>query len=162
MQPHGWNTYPTTVGTYQLKFDFLGTFFPTAMLPGGFFRSGPQLVPSVYYKPSSSPLLNLTVQADMVASWSSPYQPTTGHDQVMLKTENGGTIFGNFPPTGYVGRRLKLGYHYTQIQANIQCTRKIHSLGSRTKHCTHRMEETRNNRWSSSADKQDNTVSQVP
>ncbi len=96
--------YPDQVGTYQIKFDFLGTFFPTATLPPGFFQTGPQIVPSVYYKPSSSPLLNLTVQADMVWSWPesplpSDYWTRPGH----VENREWWPILGNFPPQGYVG-----------------------------------------------------------
>jgi len=99
-----WMEYvPSEAGTYQLKFEFLGTFFPEQMLSGGFMQTGPTKVDAVYYKPSNSPLLNLTVQNDMVASWSSALPTDYWTRPAHVENREWWPILGNFPPTGYVG-----------------------------------------------------------
>jgi hypothetical protein len=95
--------YPDQVGVYQFQFKFLGTFFPAANLTGGFMTSGPTPVGSAYYKPSSSPVVNITVQEDMVASWSSALPTDYWTRPAHVENREWWTILGNFPPTGYVG-----------------------------------------------------------
>jgi outer membrane protein assembly factor BamB len=95
--------YPDQTGVYQFQFEFLGTFFPAANLTGGFMTSGPTPVASAYYKPSSSPVVNVTVQEDIVASWSSALPTDYWTRPAHVENREWWTILGNFPPTGYVG-----------------------------------------------------------
>jgi hypothetical protein len=98
-----WMEYvPEQTGTYQFQFDFLGTYFPAAYLTGGFMTSGPTFVNSAYYKPSSTPVTNITVQADMVSSWQSAMPTDYWTRPVHVENREWWQISGNFPPTGYV------------------------------------------------------------
>ncbi len=98
-----WMEYtPEQTGTYQFQFEFLGTYFPGAFLTGGFMSFGPQWVDSAYYEPSSTPVTNITVQEDMVASWSSALPTDYWTRPVHVENREWWQIAGNFPPTGYV------------------------------------------------------------
>jgi outer membrane protein assembly factor BamB len=76
-----WFEYvPDQVGTYKLKFDMPGAYWPVgnySVDPGAWI--GGQVVnfeKSVYHEPSSSPELTLTVQQEPVLSWPASTLPT--------------------------------------------------------------------------------------
>jgi hypothetical protein len=74
-----WFTYyPDKVGTWTLKFDFLGTYYPAGDYRE--FRAGRVSIvnfpESVYYQPSSSPELELDVTEEQVLSWPPSPLPT--------------------------------------------------------------------------------------
>ena len=71
------------VGTWKLKFDFLGGYFPagnyTIHQGAWVSQQADQIVSfeeSLYYQPSSTPEQTLTVQEDMVYSWPPSPLPT--------------------------------------------------------------------------------------
>ncbi|XHH07646.1 MAG: PQQ-binding-like beta-propeller repeat protein [Candidatus Bathyarchaeia archaeon] len=78
------------VGNWTLKFDFLGTYYPAgyyyqgkvypSLAAIGTYTSGaftgPAYLESAYYKPSSTPEITLTVQAEQVMSWPPSQLPT--------------------------------------------------------------------------------------
>ena len=109
-----WFTYvPDVVGHYTIKFDFLGTYFPAGRYYNGAVVtntsganhefSGRSLFNECYYKPSSTPEQNLTVQQDMVWSW--PLALPTDYWTRPASMNNRGwwPILGAYPGTGYVG-----------------------------------------------------------
>ena len=66
------NYVPDQVGTYTLKFDFFGIYYPAGRYLAGQIinaTTGGQVLGSAYYKPSSTAEQTLVVQQDMVASW---------------------------------------------------------------------------------------------
>ena len=76
-----WFEYtPNQVGTYKLKFNFLGAYWPAgnySVEPGAWI--GGQVVnfqKSVYHEPSQSPELTLTVQEEPVSPWPGNALPT--------------------------------------------------------------------------------------
>ncbi|HLN45248.1 MAG TPA: PQQ-binding-like beta-propeller repeat protein [Candidatus Sulfotelmatobacter sp.] len=100
-----WFEYvPTQIGTWKLKFEF----------PGGYFPAGNYTVPigsgtdydgytesynmSCYYQPDSTDWQTLTVQQDMVAAWPPAPLPTDYWTRP-IQTENREwyTIAGNYP-----------------------------------------------------------------
>ena len=100
-----WFEYPVDqIGQWTLKFDFPGTYFPSATVPGGFFEPAQVTLDSAYYKPSSSPVLNLTVQQDMVASWQGLPIPTDYWTRpAHVENREWWPVLGNYPAQGYVG-----------------------------------------------------------
>jgi len=109
-----WFTYvPETTGTYKIKFEFIGTYFPAGRYYNGAIvtnssgqnleYSGTNLFNECYYKPSSTPEEELTVQQDMVWSW--PLALPTDYWTRPASMNNRGwwPILGNWPGTGYVG-----------------------------------------------------------
>ncbi len=65
------------VGTWKLKFDFQGTYYPAGQYNNGIIvTSGGSAYDSAYYQPSSTPEQTLTVQQDIVASWPPSAIPT--------------------------------------------------------------------------------------
>ena len=75
-----WFTFtPTQTGTYQLQFNFLGTYFPAGRYSVGQYvtgTTGTLYTDSMYYTPSSTGEQNLTVQNAMVSSWQGSPIPT--------------------------------------------------------------------------------------
>ncbi len=91
------------LGTWKLKFDFLGMYFPAGRYLNGYIvtnTSGTQLG-SVYYKPSSTAEYELTVQQDPVAPWPNAVLPTDYWTRP-ISTENREwwVIGGNYPFAG--------------------------------------------------------------
>ena len=96
------------VGTWKIKFNFPGGYFAAGNYsgePGVFGGSGPfSIQKSVYYLPSSSPELTLTVQTDMVASWPPAPLPTDYWTRpISIENREWWPIAGNYPGTGYPG-----------------------------------------------------------
>ena len=96
------------VGTWILKFDFPGGYFPPGnytVYEGAFL--GAQVwnfSQSVYYKPSSTPEQTLTVQEQMVYSWPPSLLPTDYWTRpASLENREWWPILGGYPGTGYVG-----------------------------------------------------------
>lgn len=99
---------PDQTGTYQLKFEFLGTYFPAGYYYDGKIYTtsvtGSNLYGSVYYNPSSTEWQNLTVQQDMVASWPPAALPTDYWTRpASLNNREWWPILGNYPANGYNG-----------------------------------------------------------
>jgi hypothetical protein len=114
-----WFEYmPDQIGTWSIKFDFLGQYFPN----GTYFQGvnypsvaaigpytagqfgGPAYFRSTYYEPSSDGPYTLVVQQEPVKSWpASPLpndywtRPVTTHNREWW------SILGNYPSTGIVG-----------------------------------------------------------
>ncbi|HLN46489.1 MAG TPA: PQQ-binding-like beta-propeller repeat protein [Candidatus Sulfotelmatobacter sp.] len=100
------NYVPDQLGTWKLKFDFLGMYFPVGRYQNGRIvtnTSGTQLG-SAYYKPGSTQELELTVQQDQVYSYPPAALPTDYWTRPAY-TENREwwPILGNWPSTGVVG-----------------------------------------------------------
>ncbi len=94
---------PDQTGEWQVKFDFLGTYFPPAYVTGGTF-SAAGYFQSAYYKPSSTPWINFTVQDNQVMSFPPAGQPTDYWTRpVSSENREWWSYLGNFPPTGIIG-----------------------------------------------------------
>ena len=100
------------VGTWKIKFDFLGAYFPAGnyTIAGGTFSTqhGEDTVInfplSVYYKPSSDGPYDFVVQEDMVLSWPPSELPTDYWTRpVSPENREWWAILGNYPSTGVVG-----------------------------------------------------------
>lgn len=99
------------VGTWKIKFDFPGGYFPagnysnTATGSGGVAKTSvSSFSASVYYKPSSDGPYNFTVQQDLVASWPSSPLPTDYWTRpASPENREWWSILGNYPATGIVG-----------------------------------------------------------
>jgi len=63
-------------GTWKLKFEFGGSYFPAADVPGGFMESPIVHLNSTYYEPSSTDWQELTVQTEQGISWPPSPLPT--------------------------------------------------------------------------------------
>ena len=104
-----WLEYPIDkVGTWTLKFDFPGGYFPAGnyTTAAGAFGGGGNVsfTQSAYYKPSSSPVRTLVVQQEMVPSWPESTLPTDYWTRpVHVENREWWTISGNWPGTGYQG-----------------------------------------------------------
>jgi outer membrane protein assembly factor BamB len=100
------NYVPDQVGTWKLKFDFLGVYFPAGRYQYGRIvtKTSGTMLGSAYYKPGSSPELELVVQQDQVYSWPPTPLPTDYWSRPAY-TENREwwPILGNWPATGVVG-----------------------------------------------------------
>ncbi len=94
------------VGTWKLKFDFLGMWYPAGRYYYGAIvdnRSGSNLG-SAYYEPSSTPEIELVVQDDAVLSWPpSPLPSDYWTRPVNPINREWWPILGSYPPTGVVG-----------------------------------------------------------
>jgi outer membrane protein assembly factor BamB len=94
------------VGTWKLKFDFPGGYFPagnytpaTGAVMGTATTSFAQ---SCYYEPSSTEEQTLTVQDAMVYSWPQSPLPTDYWTRpAYLENREWWPILGNYPGTGY-------------------------------------------------------------
>jgi len=109
---------PDQVGTWSIKFDYLGQYFPAGyyfegvVYPSiaaiGPYSSGqfgaPAFANSTYYQPSSDGPYTLVVQSDFVQSWPSEALPTEYWTRpVSPWHRDWWPILGNFPMTGIVG-----------------------------------------------------------
>jgi hypothetical protein len=99
---------PDQLGTWQFKFDFLGTYFPAGYYyDGKVYNSsvtGSNLYGSAYYTPSSTQVQNLTVQQDMIWSWPVAAFPTDYWTRpASLNNREWWPILGNYPGDGYQG-----------------------------------------------------------
>jgi hypothetical protein len=100
-------------GTWLLQFSFLGQFFPAGNYTspsGGTPTGGTQsasvtYLGSAYYKPSQSPVVNLTVQQGLVVkSWPEPSLPTDYWTRpISMEHRNWWIIGGNCPYDGIGG-----------------------------------------------------------
>jgi PQQ-like domain len=94
------------VGTYKIKFDFLGEYYPVGRYLNGYIVTNTSGTPldSAYYKPSSTSEQTLTVQQDMVASWPPAPLPTDYWTRpISAENREWWPISGNYPGTGVVG-----------------------------------------------------------
>ncbi|UCC58594.1 MAG: PQQ-binding-like beta-propeller repeat protein [Candidatus Bathyarchaeum sp.] len=95
---------PDQVGDWTLQFVFHGTYFPGGDVPGGFGEGPTVTLGSTYYEPSSTEVLSLTVQEDIVYSWPDLGLPTDYWERpASLEHREWWPILGGWPGTGYVG-----------------------------------------------------------
>jgi hypothetical protein len=99
---------PDVVGTWQLKFNFGGQYFPNGtwlnslLVANGTTNS--YYLGSSYYRPDSTEWQNLTVQQDMVSSWPLTSLPTDYWTRpVHFEQRSWWPILGAYPPYGVVG-----------------------------------------------------------
>jgi hypothetical protein len=98
-----WSEYVVDqVGTWKFKFDFLGTYFPAGYYIDGYIvnatTGGTLYTESCYYPPTSTPEQTLTVQQDMVASWTPAQLPTDYWTRpVSMMNREWWPILGNYP-----------------------------------------------------------------
>jgi hypothetical protein len=89
------------VGTWKLKFEFPGTYFPAGRYSRGYIvtnTTGTLYTESAYYEPSSTPEQTLTVQEKMVLSWPSEPLPTDYWTRpVAYEHRDWWPILGNYP-----------------------------------------------------------------
>jgi hypothetical protein len=93
------------VGTWKLKFDFLGGFFPPGnyTIPAGVSEAGytETYTKSVYYLPDSTPEQTLIVQENQVASWSPSALPNDYWTRpVSPENREWASIMGDYPWLG--------------------------------------------------------------
>ena len=96
------------VGTWSFKFDFPGEYFPAGRYLNGQIitatTGGTVYTDSVYFQPSTSPVMNITVQQDLVASYPSMPLPTDYWTRpVPYDYREWWPIAGNFPWRGPSG-----------------------------------------------------------
>ena len=134
-----WFEYiPNQVGTYRLKFESPGTYIPKGVYvdrPGVLNSGNYTLSYSVYYKPSSTDWQNLTVQADMVASWPPSPLPTDYWTRPANAIHRDWwSILGSYPFTGgayyYPGGRVLYASNY-QYTPYVQGPNSAHILWRR-------------------------------
>ncbi|MGE5638023.1 MAG: PQQ-binding-like beta-propeller repeat protein, partial [Chloroflexota bacterium] len=100
------------VGTWKLKFDFAGAYFPAGNYTtrAGQFSGtlgidrNAEFPLSVYYKPSSDGPYEFVVQEQLVASWPPSALPTDYWTRpISPENREWWIIAGNYPATGIVG-----------------------------------------------------------
>ena len=95
------------LGTWKLKFTFLGQFFPEGNYTSpasGFGGQAITYLGSAYYQPSTSPELTLTVQQGQVMSWPPSSLPTDYWTRpISMENREWSVIGGNNPYTGIGG-----------------------------------------------------------
>ncbi|MGD6809865.1 MAG: PQQ-binding-like beta-propeller repeat protein [Candidatus Bathyarchaeia archaeon] len=100
-----WFEYiPEMAGTYQFQFFFAGEYFPAGYYTNGQYsteRTGDFASaiynPSVYCTPAQSEVVNLTVQEDMVLSWSSALPTDYWSRPIEPNNREWRAIGGNYP-----------------------------------------------------------------
>jgi hypothetical protein len=101
-----WFEYtPEQVGTYTLKFDFPGGYFPAGTYTNYYSFGSPQqtYTKSYYFEPSSTAELPLTVQEEMVLSWPPADLPTDYWTRpVSPENREWWSILGDYPWSGPV------------------------------------------------------------
>lgn len=94
---------PDKLGSWKLKFDFLGQYFPNGTTPRSMFWAY-DYIGSAYYKPSTTGEVELIVQEDMVAAWPPVSLPTDYWTRpVHPENREWWPILGNYPATGILG-----------------------------------------------------------
>jgi outer membrane protein assembly factor BamB len=104
----GWVEYtPNEVGTWQIKLDFLGAYFPPGIYTSeAAYTYGQELVAElgIYYEPDSDGPYTFEVQEDLVFSWPPADLPTDYWTRpASIENREWWPILGNFPPDGTVG-----------------------------------------------------------
>jgi hypothetical protein len=99
---------PDKVGTWTIKFEFLGAFFPAGQYYNGAVVTNSSGAPykygSAYYTPAHTEAQNLTVQQDFVWSWPPAALPTDYWTRpVSLNNREWWPILGAYPGNGYQG-----------------------------------------------------------
>ncbi|XHH07797.1 MAG: PQQ-binding-like beta-propeller repeat protein [Candidatus Bathyarchaeia archaeon] len=115
-----WLEYtPEQTGTYKLKFEFKGTYFPAGVYINGYlngtdmptgYGGTSSTYGSTWFKPASTAEQELTVQQDFVSSWPASQMPT-GYWTRPISPENREwwSIAGNYPWAYYNDARDYLG-----------------------------------------------------
>jgi hypothetical protein len=102
-----WFSYvPDQVGTWKLKFEFPGEYYPKGQWYNGILvtNSSGYALDSAYYQPCSTAEQTLVVQNDMVYSWPPSPLPTDYWTRpAHLENREWWPILGNFPAFGIVG-----------------------------------------------------------
>jgi hypothetical protein len=100
------NYYPSVVGNWTVKFDFLGGYFPAGnytISSGAMGNSTVSLPQSAYYAPSSDGPYSFTVQSEMVASWPPSPLPTDYWTlPISVMNREWWSTGGYYPATGVV------------------------------------------------------------
>ena len=96
------------VGTWKLKFEFPGEYYPAGQWYEGYIVSNTSglgyFLDSAYYKPASTAEQELVVQNDQVYSWPpSPLPNDYWTRPAHLENREWWPILGNFPAFGIVG-----------------------------------------------------------
>ncbi|MEM2098891.1 MAG: PQQ-binding-like beta-propeller repeat protein [Candidatus Bathyarchaeia archaeon] len=96
-----WLEYiPDQVGSWKIKFEFLGWHFPEEYVAATMFSAAGTL-DAAYYKPSSSPERELIVQQEQVISWPPSELPTDYWTRpVSPENREWASILGNYPYHG--------------------------------------------------------------
>ncbi len=103
-----WLEYtPDQVGTWKIKFDFLGAYFP----PGNYTSSAAFTINQtlnaplgVYYRPSSDGPYEFVVQSEVALSWPGSALPTDYWTRpVSHENREWWPILGSYPSNGIVG-----------------------------------------------------------
>ena len=105
------------VGTWKLKFDFAGDYYPAGYYLNGIVYetagTGRVYLDSAYYKPASTAELELTVQTDQIMSWPPSPLPTDYWTRpVSPENREWWTILGDYPWTGYMKNPPQETNHY--------------------------------------------------
>jgi hypothetical protein len=86
------------IGTWKLKFDFPGGYFPAGLVWDYRTSSYLNYTESIYYQPASSPEMTLTVQQDQIMSWPPAPLPTDYWTRpIEPQNREWWTILGNVP-----------------------------------------------------------------
>ncbi len=107
-----WFEYvPDAIGTWKFKLDFPGVYFPAGRYVSGYITSaasgGTNYPLSVYYQPSASKEMTITVQQDWVYSWPTMPLPTDYWTRpVPYEYREWSQISGDFPWRGPGGGAL--------------------------------------------------------
>ena len=95
------------VGTWQIQFNFIGQFFPEGNYTSpssGFGGLSVNYLSSAYYRPSSSPVRELTVQQEQILSWPPSPLPTDYWTRpISMENREWWVIGGNAPYDGVGG-----------------------------------------------------------
>jgi hypothetical protein len=98
------------VGTWKLKFDFAGEYYPAGQWYNGYIVANTSglgyFLDSAYYKPASTAEQELVVQNEQVLSWPPSPLPTDYWTRpAHLENREWWPILGNFPAFGIVGSK---------------------------------------------------------
>jgi hypothetical protein len=134
-----WFEYvPDQPGTWKFKFESPGTYIPAGVYvdrPGVLTSTNWTLYQSVYYTPSATDWQELTVQADMVASWPPSPLPTDYWTRpISPENREWWPIAGNYPWTGayyYPGGRILYGQDRYKYTAYVQAPNTAHIVWKR-------------------------------
>ncbi len=90
------------VGTWKVKFDFPGQWFPAGKYVGGVLNnastaSGANYYPNEYFDPASTAEQTLIVQSEPVMSWYSPLPTDYWTRPISLNNREWAAIGGNYP-----------------------------------------------------------------